>query len=143
METKRLISILLPFKVEGDKILVFLQKRSADMKTLPNHFGFWGGGCEGSETPEQGLIREMKEELDIDLDITTVELFNHYEFLRSIKNVYTFTPGDGWEDKIKVGEGDYGKWFTIEDALDRQDIIYEDKVVMIDLERYFLKKPIR
>ncbi len=140
---KRLISIFLPIRIHNEEISVFLQKRSADMKVLPNHFGFWGGGCEEGETPEQALVREVKEELGIDIDVNQTEFFNHYEFLRSIKNVYTFTPEHGWENEHVIGEGDYGQWFTTTEALNRSDIIFEDKVVLNDLERRFLNTPIR
>jgi 8-oxo-dGTP diphosphatase len=143
MNPKRIISILLPIKINGEVISVFMQKRSAGMKVLPNYFGFWGGGCENDETPEQGLIREVKEELGLDLDINSVKLFNHYEFLGSIKNVYLLYPPDGWEKAHVIGEGDFGQWFLLEDALNRKDIIFEDKVVLNDLERDLLKKPIR
>jgi mutator protein MutT len=143
MKPKRLISILLPIKVNGDKINVYLQKRSADARVLPDHFGFWGGGVEEGETIEQGLIRETKEELGIDLNIKTVELFNRYEFVGSIKNIFIFTPKDGWENSHTIGEGDYGKWFDTEEALSRSDIILEDKVILNDLERKLLNKPIK
>jgi len=140
---KRVISIFLPIRVYGGEMSVFLQKRSEDMQVLPNHFGFWGGGCEEGETSEQGLIREVKDELGIDLDMSAVERFNHYEFLESIKNVFIYTPEGAWETNLIVGEGDYGKWFTITEALDRDDIILEDKVVLNDLERRILKKKIK
>ena len=143
MSNKRLISILLPIRVKGEEISVFLQKRSADEDVLPNYFGFWGGGCEGNETPEQGLIREVKEELGIDIDLKQVELFNHYEFFRSIKNVYIFTPENDREKTHIIGEGDYGQWFKTDEALSRDDIILEDKVIINDLERHFFKKPIK
>lgn len=143
MSNKRLISILIPIRIQNEKINVFLQKRSADMKRLPNHFGFWGGGCEEAETPEQGLIREIKEELGIDLDKKQVELFNHYEFLKSVKNIYLLTPEDDWEEGYTIGEGDYGQWFETNEALSRDDIILEDKIILNDLERHFLKKPIK
>lgn len=113
------------------------------MKVLPNHFAFWGGGCEEGETPEQGLVREAKEELGIDLDSKQAELFNHYEFLGSIKNVYLFTPEKDWEKSHVIGEGDYGQWFRISEALQREDIILEDKVVLNDLERTLSKESIK
>lgn len=143
MSSKRIISILLPVRIEGDHISVFMQKRSADMERLPNYFGFWGGGCEGDETPEQGLIREIQEELGKTLDVTQFEPFNRYEFLRSIKHTYLFRPDPAWETTIIIGEGDYGMWMTVEDALQRKDIILEDKVVLQDLERVLLQKSIR
>lgn len=143
IENKRSGSILIPYKKQSDGIEVYLQKRSATMKTLPNYFGFWGGGLENNETPEAALVREVKEELDIDLDLSTVELFNRYEFLRSIKHVYIFEATDDWDQKIKVGEGDFGKWFLLEDAFKFDKIIFEDKVILNDLERIILQKSIR
>ena len=114
------------------------------MKVLPNYFGFWGGGCEEGEDSEQGLIREVREELGFDLDIKWVEIFNHYEFLRSVKNVYILlNPEKDWEKAHRIGEGDYGQWFKTDEALSRDDIILEDKVILNDLERRFFKKPIQ
>src|SRR3989344_6220547 len=83
---KRKHACLIPFYREGNEVLVFLQKRSKDAKRLPDYFGFWGGGLDGSETPEEGLKREITEELGIEL--TQFDFFNHYEFYGSIKDVY-------------------------------------------------------
>ncbi|MFA5184292.1 MAG: NUDIX domain-containing protein [Patescibacteria group bacterium] len=141
MDDKRRISILIPLKQEADKIFIYLQKRSKDMERLPNFFGFWGGGLESEESAEQALVREIKEELGIDIDMDKVRSFNRYEFLRSIKNIYLFEPGKDWDDSLTIGEGDYGRWFSTEEALARPDIILEDKTVINDLERILLKKP--
>jgi 8-oxo-dGTP pyrophosphatase MutT (NUDIX family) len=142
-EQKRKISILLPVKRREGVLEVYMQKRSADAPTLPNYFGFWGGGAEGNENAEQVLQREVKEEMGLEIRMEDVACFNHYEFLRSVKDVYLFWPEDGWENSIVIGEGDYGKWFSLEEALVSQQIILEDKVVLNDLERKLLQKPIR
>ena len=138
LKEKRKISILLPIRQENSALFIYLQKRSATMKSLPNYFGFWGGGAEGDETAEQTLFREMREEMGIEFDRKQVEFFNHYEFLRSTKDTYLFRPEVAWEDSIVVGEGDYGKWFSTREALERTDIIFEDKVIINDLERFLL-----
>ncbi|MEK7097246.1 MAG: NUDIX domain-containing protein [Patescibacteria group bacterium] len=143
MKQKRKISIFLPIKYNEDELMVYLQKRSADMEKLPNYFGFWGGGAEGDETAEEALIREIKEEMSFDININQVELFNIYEFIRSTKSIFVFKPEDGWENKIVIGEGDYGRWLTASEALRLDSMILEDKVVINDLERILLKKPIR
>ena len=140
---KRQISILLPYILEQGTVKVFLQKRSPDQKTLPNYFGFWGGGAENNETPEFSLQREMKAELNMDIKFNEVTFFNRYEFLKSIKFIFLFQPPLNWEDTITIGEGEYGKWFSAQEALDLTDFIFEDKVVINDLERALLKKPIR
>jgi hypothetical protein len=89
------------------------------------------------------LLREVKEELGVDLDVNQVDLFNHYEFLGSIKNIYLLKPESDWEKSHTIGEGDYGQWFKTGEALNREDIILEDKVILNDLERRLLKKPIK
>lgn len=142
-QQKRRISILIPFQNTGSEIKIFFQRRSHDMQTLPDHFGFWGGGAEGIETSEEALLREVKEELGVNLDLKKVKFVNHYEFLRNAKDVYLLDVPDHWEDSIVVGEGDYGQWFLTNEALERPDIIFEDKVVINDIERLLLKKPIR
>jgi len=137
IQSKRKISILIPLKNVGDEIRVYLQKRSRDVRVLPNHFGFWGGGVERSETAEEALLREIKKEMGINLDMETITRFNHYEFLRSIKDIFILNVAPHWEDQIVIGEGEYGKWFSTSEAMERSEIIFEDKVVINDLERFF------
>lgn len=140
---RRIVSVLIPYQLKKKELFVFLQKRSEDMERLPGYFGFWGGGLEKDETPEEGLRREIKEELEIDLDQRSVLFLNRYEFLGSIKHVYLLEAPEGWESKIVVHEGDYGKWFGIEEALLLDKLIFEDKVVLNDVERKLFGKPIR
>ena len=140
---KRKISILIPIKKTRAGLMLFMQRRSADMKVLPNHFGFWGGGAEGDENPEEALVREIKEELGININLDEVEFFNRYEFLKSIKHIYLYEPPEDWESRQVIGEGDYGKWFFSKEALAKADIILEDKVVINDLERAILKSNIK
>ena len=63
MEKKRHVSILIPYKIKDQQVLVFLQKREKDRKVLPGHFAFFGGKIEEGENPEEALDREIKEEL--------------------------------------------------------------------------------
>ncbi len=140
---KRVVSILIPYRLKNKNLSVYLQKRSGDMERLPGFFGFWGGGIEVGETPEEGLHREIQEELEIDLKSGSATLFNKYEFLGSIKHVYLLEALEGWESKVVVHEGEYGKWFDLDEALKLDKLIFEDKVVLNDLERKLLNKPIK
>ncbi len=141
MENKRQNSILVPYKIQNGGVVVYLQKRSKDAKRLPDYFGFFGGGIEEGESPEKALLREIKEEMGLDLNLESVRLFNRYEFIKSIKYTYLFEPSENWEDSVIIGEGEYGQWFTVEDALSKHNIILEDKVILNDLERKLLNKP--
>jgi len=52
---------------QGDKILAV--QRSSKMKE-PRKWEFAGGKIEGNETHQEALVREIKEELDIDIKVT-------------------------------------------------------------------------
>lgn len=59
-KTKRDIALLIIINKEG-KLL--LQHRSEHLERWPGYWGFFGGGIEEGETPEEGLKREIHEEL--------------------------------------------------------------------------------
>lgn len=134
---KRKISILIPYKKIGNDILVFLQKRAKDAKRLPDWFGFWGGGAENDETPEEALKREIKEELD--LNIKGYSYFGKYEFYKSIKDFYFLEVGEDFESKITVLEGEYGKFFSLDEIMSEEKLILEDKIVLDDFYRFINK----
>ena len=59
---------------------------------FPDHWDLIGGHVEEGETPEEALVREVKEELDIDL--TDYSFYKKYECLtgdayENIKFIYT------------------------------------------------------
>lgn len=131
MEDKRKISILIPYKIERDNVLVYLQKRSKDAKRLPDYFGFFGGGAEDDENPEQALQREIKEEIGFVPE--EYRHFKKYEFDQSIKDIFVIGVDDGFEDRVEILEGEYGRWFEENDALRETKLIEEDKIVLRDL----------
>lgn len=97
---------------------VLLQHRDNNAPTNPNKWGLWGGRIEESETPLQAVIRELKEELDIDVSENSLTLFNTYKAQRF---------GDDWEGyvfhlqdennfKYNLQEGDDLKFISVEEA---------------------------
>ncbi len=68
---------------------ILLQMRAEDCKSFPGCLSTFGGGIEDGETPEQALIRELREELGaqintpdiISLGAVTEAITNHTEIL--------------------------------------------------------------
>lgn len=58
------------------RLLIYLRDNKPEIP-FPNHWDFFGGHLEEGETPEQALVREVKEELGIELP--TWQFFRRYE----------------------------------------------------------------
>lgn len=87
---------------------------------FPNHWDLIGGHVEEGETPEEALVREVKEELDIDL--TEYDFFRKYECLsgdayENIKYIYSGKINIPIED-ITLLEGERAQYFTREEIPD-------------------------
>ena len=100
------------FKTTSEQILLFLRD---DTPGLPyrNMWDIPGGHVEDGETPEQCIVREMKEELDLTLN--SFELFSVMEFDDRIE--YTFWKKANLDiEKLNLHEGQQLKWFTENEA---------------------------
>lgn len=100
-----------------DKILLFHRDNIPTISS-PDCWQLVGGGIEEGETPEEGLIREVKEEVSYDLK----------EFKLISKtigttggNVWVYTTSVDKEEETKFilgpGEGQEIGWFSIDEAL--------------------------
>ncbi len=107
---KRRVSAFIPYKFQDGEWRVFLQKRTEDAPASPGFFGLFGGGMEPDETPEQALLREVREELDY----YPVQFFcfGEYEVEEKMGWVFGERVDETFEHKITVLEGQYGQWFT-------------------------------
>jgi 8-oxo-dGTP pyrophosphatase MutT (NUDIX family) len=138
----RQTTLFIPYYIKDNKLFVMLQLRSKDMERIPGYLSFFGGGLDEGETPEQGLLREVKEELDYDLKIDQVQLFLKYEFYNSINYAYLFKTESEWTPP-QVLEGEAAVWMNSEAVFDKPNVLFKDKTLINDLERFLLKKPIR
>ena len=128
---KRITAHLIPYKIEEGKFFFFLQKRSNDDMRHPGWFTIFGGGVEEGENREQAMLREIKEELDF----VPIKYFylGKYEDNHSVSDCYATEVGDSFEGNIKIGEGDYGKFFSEEDIKNENKLSENNKKILNDL----------
>ena len=111
---KKIAAIIL--ENEKGEILLYLRDNKPEIP-FPNHWDLIGGHLEEGETPEQALVREVKEELAIELK--DYSFYKQYECLtgdayENIKYIYTGKINLPIE-KITLLEGVRPQYFTKEE----------------------------
>lgn len=99
------------FNKEG-KIL--MQKREENKKILPGYWALFGGKLENNENKFDGIIREIKEELDINIQNPKFEFSQRYEFKNYSKgkwHIFSYNINNDEIKKLKLKEGENMEWF--------------------------------
>jgi len=100
------------FVNDQKQVLLFLRDDKPDIP-YPNMWDVPGGHVDDGETPEQCIVREMKEEMELDLE--DFQLFSVMEFTDRIE--YTFWKKENLDRRsITLHEGQKLKWFTDSEA---------------------------
>lgn len=109
--TKKIIEVVGAAIIKEDKVLVM--QRSNQM-TLPGMWEFPGGKVEANETEQEALIREIKEELNVTINILDYinEASYDYDFGTVQLKVYTAEIISG---QITLEEHSDGKWVTADE----------------------------
>lgn len=126
---KRDTAILIPYRVRGGEVEIYLQKRAKDAERAPECFGFFGGGVETGESGEAALKREIKEEMGFGPE--GYELFKKYEFDRGTFHVFELEVGADFESRVEIHEGEYGK-FLKEKEVFTEKIVESDRIIYSD-----------
>ena len=104
--------------LENDKgELLFYFRDNKPGIPFPQHWDLFGGHVEEGETPEEALVRELKEELNYDLK--EFRFFKKYECLEgdaypNIKYIYSGRINIPVEE-LNLLEGEYLKYFKREE----------------------------
>lgn len=119
MEMKKIAAIIL--ENPQKEVLLYLRDDKPNIP-FPAHWDYFGGHIEDGETPEQALIRELKEELNIDLSPDDFTFWKEIECLEgdafpNIKYVYTGTIDIPIEE-FTLLEGQYPQYFSREELKD-------------------------
>ena len=100
----------------------------------PNMWDLPGGHVEENESPEECIVREMKEELNVILD--DFDSFSVDEF--KDRTEYTFWKKVNFDiDRIKLNEGQMISWFTETKARNTELAYGFNRIV----DSFFNKKP--
>ena len=112
---KRLGSSII-FVNDQNQVLLFLRDDKPDLP-YRNMWDVLGGHVESDETPEECIVREMKEE--IDLDLKDFQLLCCKEFDDRIE--YTYWKKSNLKiEEINLIEGQRLKWFTRQEAAETE-----------------------
>ena len=112
MKRKIILTGIIRYK---DEYLVV--QRSINDDTLPGSWEFPGGNIEDGETLFEGLKRELKEEVNFDVNINNAKLVNIFDEIKNKKETYHYIELDYLIEvdtkniDIKLsGEHDTYKW---------------------------------
>lgn len=107
-----MINVVAAILEKEDKILI-AKKREG--KPLAGYWEFPGGKIESDETPEDALVRELKEEMEIEIEVNKYVGESIYDYgnnkIVSLKG-YTAKIKSG---EIKLTDHDEYKWVTLEE----------------------------
>ncbi len=112
--------------------LVLLHLRDFNTAFAPGKWSFFGGLCEREETPEQAFVRELKEELRLEIRETELIHLRSYlnEKLQTHRHVFYIKKAVPVAD-ITLGEGAGFGWISLERVFDydltdkvREDLTY-------------------
>ncbi len=114
---------------------LLLMKRSKHCFTFPNHWGLVGGFIEPGETPQEGAIREAKEEIGVDIEIIKFvgRYYNtpHTNYKNTIALPHYAKIVSGTPHTAQPEECSDVKWFTPEDIRE-MDLAYDHKQILED-----------
>ncbi|MEK7645037.1 MAG: tRNA (adenosine(37)-N6)-threonylcarbamoyltransferase complex transferase subunit TsaD [Patescibacteria group bacterium] len=133
---------LIPYFLSTSKneYSVFVQRRSTDAKRNPNVFGLFGGGIEAGETPEQGLHREILEELSIDLDkpeyraaVAPIGTFDYADSIGKVRaHEYALPVTPDFAKQVKIGEGQYGIFMSETEIRESGEFLEGHRQMILD-----------
>ena len=120
---------------QRQEVLLFLRDDNPAIP-YPNTWDLPGGHVEPDETPQQCIVREMMEEME--LDLTFFHHFSTTEFFDRIEYVYWKRADLNIAD-IRLHEGQYLKWFTHE-QIKKTPLAHGFNQI---IDNFFLKKPFK
>ncbi len=94
---------------------VLLHKRDSHTNVNPNQWAFFGGLSEAGETPEETFVREIKEELGIEISPSSIKSLTDYfnEELQTYRYIF-FVESNLEKSDMQLEEGEDFSWIPLE-----------------------------
>lgn len=131
----------------NDKEQVLLQKRSANKRFNPNKWALCAGHVDAHESLENAILREIKEEVGLDISIDDLHQLGEREFtIRDSNSHITYF----YYIRSNLNEKDFiiqkealseVKWFDIDEVIDM--IKKNDSSIVLDEKRLKLFEQLR
>jgi 8-oxo-dGTP diphosphatase len=105
------------FLYNPEKKEILLHKRDGNTQINPHKWAFFGGLIEGDETPSEALVREVKEELNLDIapeEITP--LLDYYNEERNTHRYTSYIVSREKKEEMTLGEGADFDWIPLNDV---------------------------
>ena len=112
--------------IDKNKRLLLSQRQN--FKTFPHQWEFPGGKVVVGESPEMALIRELKEELNVDAKQLKFFLKIEHDY-DQLKVLIDFFLVNSWEGRLIANEGQALDWFKL-DQLRKVDLLEADDLVI-------------
>jgi len=129
MRIKRDVSLLILINADNK---VLLQHRADNLERYPGYWGFFGGGIEEGETPEEGLVREMFEESGYKVNNQKLLFKKEFEHDNYYGIVHLYVSRyDGKQDFVISTESQAIGWFHFSELKDKkmheEDYLYLER----------------
>lgn len=95
---------------------LLIQKRNENLKRNPGKWAFTGGAVDSGETSLQAALREIQEELGIEINDDKIEFLLSFKRERGFVDVWLIKEDINIEDvKLQETEVSQAKWVTIKE----------------------------
>lgn len=120
-----------------------MHKRDGNTKNNPHKWAFFGGGNEGGETPGDCCVRELMEELHVEIDSS--DLVPVCDYLNIEKNTWRYIyyiESELKKSEINLGEGADFDWISLDKVFeyDLTEKVREDLKTFLQLKNKVTKK---
>ena len=125
--------------VINEKKQILFQKRSANKKHFPNKWALCSGLVISGESCDEAAVRELKEELGVEFQISDLHLLEGN--LNLTRFYYVITNYDESQFVIQKEELSSVKWFDLDEILEK--VNSGDDSIIIRKDRLYLLEKIR